>query len=289
MWHYSFPLVSNENEEPFSLDSNDGDSQQLAPLPAYDRVWRHPSEAADEERQRHLSNTPPPLSRRLAMTVAVISAAASLVVLIIVVPHGMKQYAEPQSATTTSVNVSSAARARIKGALATMKSGASLVSALAVTTQDLIAPIDQVGSSNSLSVTLPNGKTVDASVIARDEQTGLAVVEVNSGSPGIKAIKELNDTSMAILSDDDLDIVDATADTVVTAKVGLATSSDGVSLPLDIRKSIRNIAAVVNSYGQVLGIAVHRNHSTFMLPIEKVVKLINDVRASLNGATTTGS
>lgn len=279
MWHYPFPFVSDGIDQP---------EEPLAPLPAYDRRWRHPSEAADEQRQQHLNNTPPPLSRRLGMAVAIVSTAASVLVLVTVVPHGMNRYSEPaDSPTSTSVSMANLAKSRIKGAFGKVNSGESTVSALAITAEDLIAPIDQVGTSDSLTVTLPNGNTVDASVIARDQKTGLAVVKVNSSSTGIKAITEANDASLSILSDDDLDVVDATADTVVPAKVGLSTHSDGVNLPLDIRKSIHNIAAVVNSYGQVLGIAVRRNHSTYLLTMEKLTHLVNAARGATSPSSST--
>jgi len=64
---------------------------------------------------------------------------------------------------------------------------------------------------------------------------------------------------------------------ISTAKIDPATTDGAV--PLDIDIQINGVSVVVNKKSQVVGVAFTRNHSTWMLPMKTVRKLINDARA----------
>ena len=75
------------------MSADEFENQDQAPVPAYERTWRHPAEMADAARTDFLT-TPPRISRRLTAFAAGLSLVASGAVLAIAIPKGISSYRE---------------------------------------------------------------------------------------------------------------------------------------------------------------------------------------------------
>ena len=73
------------------MSADEFENQDPAPVPAYERTWRHPAEMADAARTDFLASQPR-ISRRLTAFAAGVSLVASGAVLAIAIPKGISSY-----------------------------------------------------------------------------------------------------------------------------------------------------------------------------------------------------
>ena len=75
------------------MAADEFEREHKAPLSPDERIWRHPTELADVERNKHLAYQPR-LGRRLTALTATISAIASLAILSVAIPKGIREFSE---------------------------------------------------------------------------------------------------------------------------------------------------------------------------------------------------
>jgi hypothetical protein len=267
------------------------DNADSAPVPPYERQWRHPSEAGEEARLiRDAILAPPPLSRRIALATITVSIVCSLAILAVTVPKGVAQLTADDSVPETTL-VRSSIATKVKNATAAVETSnaSDSVHALAVGDSDLfIAPGDTINSDGTISITTSTGEIVPCHVLARDDTTGLVVIsmpESDLQNPwkifGIRDIDAQDEFDI-----NDLSIIEPISGLLFAGQLSISTDSiDPLitkgAVPLDVDIRINGVSVVVNKNTKVVGVAFTRNHSTWMLPMKTVRKLINDARVAL--------
>jgi len=257
------------------VSTDEFENQDSAPVPAYDRTWRHPAEMADAARTDFLA-TQPRISRRLTAFAAGISVVASGAVLAIAIPKGISSYrdnAEAEIQVSPSTTVS-----RVKNyspkEMTVIKSDTGTTSALSLGKGVWIVASGDIAAATSLSITSESGLDAPVKIVATDSATGLALVHCEDKSawgtaPDLSRL--IDPTQISDLSK--YRIVDTATSETFVAHPSLSTNNGSTDMPLNSTDTIHGLATVRDSQGQLVGIVVRRDHSIWMLNKASIISL----------------
>jgi hypothetical protein len=258
------------------VSADEFENQDQAPVPAYERTWRHPAEMADAVRTDFLT-TPPRISRRLSAFAAGLSLVASGAVLAIAVPKGISSYREEIEAVFQVSPSSTVALVKNYSPreMAVIKSDTGTTSALSLGNGVWIAASGDIAAATSLSVTSESGVDAPVKIVATDPATGLALVYCEDKSawgtaPDLSRL--IDPTQISDLSK--YRIVDTATSETFDAQPSLSTNNDSTDMPIDSADAIHGLATVRDSQGQLVGIVVRRDHSAWMLNKTSIISMI---------------
>lgn len=266
------------------MSAEDDFDQDPAPLPPYDRSWRHPAEHAEHLREEYeVIAAPPPLGRRILALSASVGVVATVAVLSVAVPKGISDYAEIAADSNVPTSPTQA-QVRVKNLAATnvlvVTSARGEASAIPVGNGYLLTSIEDVGGNDSIRVTLASGVDVGASITDEDRGTGIAFVRI--GATQRKDIGRIlgpiipsSDATMGEL--DGLFVVDHIGSQSVELNDGVMTSSVAGLRPVVTARPIDGVAAVVDRNGTIVAIAVRRAHATWLVPGDRVAQILSSV------------
>ena len=257
------------------MSTDEFENQDSAPVPAYDRTWRHPAEMADAARTDFLA-TQPRISRRLTAFAAGISVVASGAVLAIAIPKGISSYRDNAEAE---IQVSpSSTVPRVKNyspkEMTVIKSDTGTTSAFSLGNGTWISSSDDIATATSLWVTSAAGLKVPVKIVATDPATGLALVHCEDKSawgtaPDLSRL--IDPTQISDLSK--YRIVDTATSETFVAHPSLSTNNGSTDMPLNSTDTIHGLATVRDPQGQLVGIVVRRDHSIWMLNKASIISL----------------
>ncbi|MSO15452.1 MAG: hypothetical protein EXQ61_03945 [Ilumatobacteraceae bacterium] len=258
------------------MSADECENQNPAPVPAYERTWRHPAEMADAVRTDFLA-TPPKISRRLTAFAAGVSLVASAAVLAIAIPKGISSYREDIEAVlqvSPSSTIPLVKNYSLKE-MAVINSDTGTTSALSLGNGIWIAASDDIGTATSLWVTSEDGLNVPVQIVAKDSATGLALVHCDDKSawgPAPDLSHLIDPTQMSDLSQ--YRIVDTATSETFVARPSLSTNNDSTDVPINSADAIHGLATVRDSQGQLVGIVVRRDHSAWILNKASIINMI---------------
>ncbi len=265
-----------------------------APLPADDRLWRHPAERGAEQAAANLAARRA-VGRRWPAMVMSFVAGASLVGLAWIFDDNQPPIIEEttiQEITPTTATLPVDGPLRFDdwaGEIAQMNinsviglrmgEGAARANANAILYADdghLITSAHAIGSAEDITATLPSGATIPAQVVAADAVSGVAVLKINSPElPPPSFGKDLavlpGDRLVAIGGrgmdpDDAIRTVDLVAKDAVTKVVGGDLVSGLMRLSGDIDGSWAG-APIVDEHGGIIAMTVEAaDGSPFAIP-----------------------
>ena len=258
------------------MSADEFENQDQAPVPAYERTWRHPAEMADAARSDFLT-TQPKISRRLTAFAAGLSLVASGAVLAIAIPKGISSYREDIEAVfqvSPSSTVSLVKNYSPKE-MTVIKSDAGTTSALSLGNGVWIAASDDLTTATSLWVTSETGLTAPVKIVASDPSTGLALVhceEKSAWGPAPDLSHLIDPTQISDLSK--YRIVDTATSETFDVQPSLSTNKNSTDMPINSTDAIHGLATVRDSQGQLVGIVVRRDHSAWILNKSSIVSMI---------------
>lgn len=258
------------------MSADEFENKDSAPVPAYERTWRHPAEMADAVRTDFLA-TQPRISRRLTAFAAGISLVASGAVLTIAIPKGISSYREdieaalqvsPSSTVTPVKNYS-------PKEMVVIKSDTGTTSALSLGNGVWIAASDDIATATSLWVTSESGLDTPVRVVAEDPATGLALLLCEDKSawgtaPDLSRL--IDPTQISDLSK--YRIVDTATSETFDAQPSLSTNKESTDMPINSTDAIHGLATVRDSEGWLVGIVVRRDHSAWILNKNSIISII---------------
>lgn len=258
------------------MSADEFENQNPAPMPAYERTWRHPAEMADAARSDFLA-TQPRISRRLTAFAAGLSLVASGAVLAIAIPKGISSYREEiEDALQVSPN-STVARTKnySQKDMAVIKSDSGTTSALSLGNGIWIASSDDIAAATSLWVTSQSGQDAPVKIVATDRATGLALIHCGEKSAWGPApdLSHLIDTTQT-LDLSQYQVVDSASSVAFVPRPSLLTNNQSADIPINSTDAIHGLATVRDSQDQLVGIVVRRDHSVWMLNKESVISMI---------------
>ena len=258
------------------MSADEFENQNPAPVPAYERTWRHPAEMADAARTEFLA-TPPRISRRLTAFAAGVSLVASGAVLAIAIPKGISSNREDVGAVlqeSPSTTVSRVKNYSLRE-MTVIKSEAGSTSAFSLGNGTWITSSDDIATATSLWVTSAAGLKVPVHIVAKNTAAGLALVNCEDKSawgtaPDLSHLIDPNQIS-------DLSqyrIVDTATSETFVAHPSLSTNNGSTDMPINSTDTIHGLATVRDSEGQLVGIVVRRDHSVWMLNKASIISMI---------------
>ena len=258
------------------MSADEFENQDQAPVPAYERTWRHPAEMADAARTDFLT-TPPRISRRLSVFAAGLSLVASGAVLAIAIPKGISTYREEIEAAfqVSPSNTVSLVKNYSPKEMTVIKSDAGTTSALSLGNGVWIAASDDLATATSLWVTSETGLSSPVKIVAKDPSTGLALVhceEKSAWGPAPDLSHLIDPTQISDLSK--YQVVDTAASISFVPQPSLSTNEKSSDVPINSTDTIHGLATVRDSQGQLVGIVVRRDHSAWMLNKASIISMI---------------
>ena len=258
------------------MSADEFENQDQAPVPAYERTWRHPAEMADAARTDFLA-TPPRISHRLTAFAAGISVVASGAVLTVAIPKGISAYqdnaeAEIQVSPSSTVPL---VKSYSPKEMTVIKSDAGTTSALSLGNGVWIAASDDLTTATSLWVTSETGLTAPVKIVASDPSTGLALVhceEKSAWGPAPDLSHLIDPTQISDLSK--YRIVDTATSETFDVQPSLSTNKNSTDMPINSTDAIHGLATVRDSEDQLVGIVVRRDHSAWILNKNSIISMI---------------
>lgn len=257
------------------------DSDDNGPIPPHERVWRHPAEVSNENRQRHAQESaPPPVGRRVAALVAFVSIGASAVLLLVTLPKGVPS--AESSSTTDGANSFTV----VKGGGTNIPSPRT-ANAIAIAEDVVVMTRDDAATGRA---TLADGTSFDVTPIDSDPRFGISFMRAETD-----VTLETND-----LTDDEFEYLGRVGNlslvlsdgSMSSTNLGIATENTTTWWPLSLdtndetRLNSSVIASIVDSDGKLVGVAVRRNHSTWAAKISDLRERIVSDKVSTTNATT---
>ena len=258
------------------MSADEFENQDPAPVPAYERTWRHPAEMADAARTDFFA-TQPRISRRLSAFAAGVSLVASGAVLAVAIPKGISSYREVAEAELEVLASSTVVPVKnfSPREMAVIKSDTGTTSALSLGNGVWIAASGDIAAATSLSVTSESGVDAPVKIVAKDPVTGLALVYCEDKSawgtaPDLSRL--IDPTQISDLSK--YRIVDTATSETFDAQPSLSTNNDSTDMPINSTDAIHGLATVRDSQGQLVGIVVRRDHSAWILNKNSIISMI---------------
>ena len=264
------------------MRDDEGDDSDIAPVPPYERRWRHPAEHADDERRLfNATATPPPLSRRSRTLISAFAGGVAVTVFVVSVPKGIDNRAGVGTDTTMPTD-STRPSVPIKGLTtspAFVVAGAhGSTTALAIDGRTLITSLEAVTSRGTVWVTLPSGVEVEGRITDVDADSGLALIRLagsdDTGLTGRAIIFGSPARPPSSLTDPDtlatLLLVDWLGAQQPFPDDGFTTSTDPMHQFVRTTRVIAGVAAVTGTDGEVVGVAVRRAQATWVLTLDGV-------------------
>jgi hypothetical protein len=281
-------LVSNfhHNDEHSENSDPSGEFIFNSPLPPYERLWRHPSEVAE---QVQLSTPEPQLPSRTVRTIAscaaVTSFAVSLVLLWVVTPRS-----NPSSPVVVNQTIFTATQKQeIKAplALGTMSSVSDMFMPL-TTTGFFVGTGKNLSPRDEVEAQFADGTTVLLRVLEVDSVTGIAWLHSIDSSTHryIDLVQSLSPPSTALseMQQGQHFFIASPSEGLNDARIAISTtlSSQQRLWPIDYLMHDHCRGAALDASQQLIGWCVELNGAHWVVPTRQIVdvlhRLENDVR-----------
>ena len=260
------------------MADDDFESSDPAPLPSYDREWRHPAEHVDAQRSVSLA-TAPPVGRRLLTLTAVVSLLASASLLFVVVPKGISEYTSGEREEPSATPVPSAVKTAAGGVnrpeyVARVATAGDSSTAVYLGSRLFIVPLHIVAGAGPFVVS--NGaKGSVATVVQRYVPLGLALVRTATPVAGVKAIDPdaiLDPDAAAELPGHT--IVDAWSVIEFAPEKSIMTHDADGDVAIGAAAPVNGLGVVVDTAGRAVGVVVHRAHSSWIVARSWITRVV---------------
>ena len=258
------------------MGADDEFDDDIAPLPAYERDWRHPAEVHHEARLRHsVEAAPPPIGRRFAMVVGMVSLAVSFSLLLVTVPKGLSSTSAEVPSPPTTV------QAPAKGA-----GPAENPYPRAFTVDGGVLVMDaRHARDGRQTVMVGDGRRISATHIVTFSEHCMAALSSEAAQPGDAAPdgtrwSDLDSDEFAYLgSEGMLHVVDGSARRI-PARLGLSMDTTDGWLPLDTDGLLDGVGVIETADGETVGYAMRCAHETWAIRYADLVQLVSDARGA---------
>jgi hypothetical protein len=264
------------------VSADEFEREHKAPLSPDERFWRHPTELADVERNKHFSHAPP-LGRKLTAITATVSAVASIAILSVAIPKGIREFSEAEAeavAVTTTVDIP-----HVKNALTTLVATATgtkgSTTAISIGSDAWVVAAEAVDIKKPLWLTLESGKEVQVPFFSTNEDATVILLRLTANqSPALakKWDRYLNPTSPAEL--ESFPIVDRYGVHHLGYEQSVRHQAKPKELPLLTDSPIDGAAAFIDKMMNVVGVAFDSRHSTWFLAKDSLLSLLAEAPQS---------
>ena len=254
------------------MTADEFDREHSAPLAPDERMWRHPAEHADAERNKHLSHTPP-LGRRLTALTATVSIVASLAILFIAIPKGINEYVEAVETPTT------LQRARVKNSLLSLV--ATAIGAKGPTTAVSLGngiwavAADSIDVAEPIWVTSETGHDERVTYLSTSTDQSVVLLRTGAHAQSLPTVDwEVYLAPKTVTELQGLTLLDIHGIHRISDEQVFTMQAEPDDIPLMSDSPIAGIAAIVKEPMSLVGIAITTHLSTWFVPKETLSSLV---------------
>ena len=256
------------------MTSDEFEREHKSPLSPDERMWRHPAEHADAERNKHLSHTPP-LGRRLTALTATVCVVASIAVLVIAVPKGISEYVEAEAESTTTISSIVPTKGSLQPLVATVNGSKGATTAVSLGHDCWVVATDAVDISERMWLTVDSGEEFLVKYVSTSSDGSAALLHLTPNIP--REVPSDWATYMTPKSSSELrpfSMLDMHGLHHLTDEESLPLRADKNDIPLTTDSPINGAAAIINEQMSVVGVAVVSDHGTWFLRKESLRSLL---------------
>ncbi|CAB4611528.1 unannotated protein [freshwater metagenome] len=260
------------------MTADEFDKEHLAPLAPDERMWRHPAEHADVERNKHLSHVPP-LGRRLTALTAAVCVVASMAILATAVPKGISDYIDSEAVAGTSAPTIPPVKSAAMPLLATVNGAKGSTTAVSLGHGSWLVSADAIDITERMWITPESGEEIQVQYLSTSDNglaTLLHLTTETSNKLATQWGNYLTPENSAELRQ--FSIVDILGVHHLTEEESFQLRENIQTLPLNLDTPISGAAAVVDERMSAVGIVVKSKHSTYFLHKSLVLSLLRAPR-----------
>ena len=260
------------------MTADEFDKEHHAPLAPDERMWRHPAEQADVERNKHLSHSLP-LGRRLTALTASVCVIASIAILATAVPKGISDYIDSEAVAGTSAPTIPPVKSAAMPLLATVNGAKGSTTAVSLGQGTWLVSTESIDITERMWLTPESGEELQVQYISKSIDGLAALLHLTPNSP-MQLAKEwsnyLTPENSAELRQ--FSIVDILGVHHLTEEESFQLRENIQTLPVYLDTPISGAAAVVDERMSVVGIVVTSEHSTHFLHKTVLLSLLRSER-----------
>lgn len=259
------------------MTADEFDKEHHAPLAPDERMWRHPAEHADVERNKHLSHAPP-LGRRLTALTATVCVIASVAILATAVPKGISDYIDSEAFAVTTTSSAPQVKGAVLPLLATASGSKGSTTAVSLGYGCWLVSADAIDIDEPMWLTLESGDMVQVEYVSTHPDGVAALLHLSTGS---LQMSEVWDGYLTPEKPTDLrqfSIVDIHGIHHLTEEESFQLRENKETLPLILDTPISGAAVVVDEKMTPVGIVVKSKHSTYFSHKTLVLSLLRAPR-----------
>ena len=256
------------------MTSDEFEREHDAPLSPDERMWRHPAEHADAERNKHLSVIPP-LGRRLAALTATVCVVVSISVLAIAIPKGISEYADSEAEIITTTVPIAPIKGSSKPLIAVADGSKGPTTAVSLGHDCWVVATDAVDISQPIWLTLETGEEFPVRYLSQSEDGSAALLHLTTNFP--QEIPEDWDSYLVPHSSRELSrylMIDMHGVHRLSNEESLLLRGKKSDLPLTVDSPIKGAAAILDDKESVVGVAVVSDHGTWFLRKESLHSML---------------
>ena len=262
------------------MAADEFEREHKAPLSPDERIWRHPTELADVERNKHLAHQPP-LGRRLTALTATISAIASLAILSVAIPKGIREFSEAEAVpVTTTIDIPLVKNA-LSSLVATASGAKGVTTAISIGADAWVVAAESVDISEPIWLTLDSGDEIRVPYICTNEDETVVLLRLTDDqNPEVTRewdnyLQPDSPTELEKFS-----IVDRYGVHYLGHEQSVRLQAKPKELPLLTDSPIDGAAAFIDKMMNVVGVAFDSHHSTWFLPKDSLISLLTEAPQS---------
>lgn len=272
-------------------DFDDDQINFVAPIPPYERQWRHPSELREQNAPRI---TAPPVHREfrlVAIGSACISVLISLALLGVVSPgtpsaasQARGQYISPDK-TAFQMAAGSTSIEELRSVIPHLSDSSQPVLAMPQG-EFFLSSANDLKENSMIDIVEADGQRNSAQVVAIDQDIGIAWLrrlnfaaiyadETNTNSPGTTVVAKVAHGDLVWVVDRD----------VTAVIIGLSTKDLALAKhlwPVDSPAGSKLSGLAVNDQGVAIGWCVFVNGSQWIIPIAMLEKILSKIAITLS-------
>lgn len=262
------------------MTADEFERNHKAPLSPDERVWRHPAEIADVERNKHLLHSPP-LGRRLTALTASVSLIASLAVLGIAIPKGISEIAESEAEIVTTTAEVPQVKSALSTLVATANGTKGATTAISIGFNAWVVAAESVDIAETIWLTLESGEEVRVPYISTNKDASVVLLRLDAAVAKTSEadwVEYLSPKTPADLQK--FSIIDRYGVHHLGQEQSVRLQAEPEDIPLVTDSPIDGAAAFIDKKMNIVGVAFDSHHSTWFLPKESLLSLLEDVPQS---------
>lgn len=208
--------------------------------------------------------------------VALVCVACSLAVIAVAIPRNSREKDNAGSASPTTEVQNDEVKTRQTVSHSVVYLGTEGTPGIAMSLNGrsiVVSAMAQVSSTPNAVVSVSDENTTigEAIVVGHDEESGLVILSAPASLAAL--LRDVQTTTTPIADGDQLLVFDPSSNALERVREGIALTKDRRAIPLDLGHAVPGATVVSNEAGEIVGVALERDRTTWLVPVAVLSEL----------------